>query len=247
MGKATLGGSQTNLWWKALDPGDGWNPGGQLNCYRKRKNEGREGYMGKDLGDLMILRSAGELVSIKQLMARRGWVLAKPKALAHLWENRKIKQTPMLILAHGQFPIGDILAQFPGGEKTVLPGTVQASAEYPLRVSPPRAGCWGAESRMQTCLISARRVWARALCHLAPRRLPWPGPTCRVGNFLQKNMCCSQHPAACGGAGQAWPGCVDKAKGARRDRAVWWQYSPFLKMTIRGQPSPMPLDLLLLI
>lgn len=55
-----------------LDPGDGWKPGGQLNCYRKRKNEGREGYMGKDLGNLMNLRSAGELVSMKQLMARRG-------------------------------------------------------------------------------------------------------------------------------------------------------------------------------
>lgn len=70
--ESALGGSQTNLWWKALDPGGGWKPGGQLNCYRKRKNEGREGYMGKGLGNLMNLRSAGELASMKQLMARRG-------------------------------------------------------------------------------------------------------------------------------------------------------------------------------
>lgn len=209
MGKATLGGSQTNLWWKALGPGSGWTLGANWIATGKGRMKGREGYMGKDLGDLMILRSAGELVSIKQLMARRGWVLAKPKALAHLWENRKIKQTPMLILAHGQFPIGDILAQFPGGEKTVLPGTVQASAEVPTACV--TTACWLLGCWVQNADVS----------HLCPEGMstgplpPGSSQASLAGTHLQSwKLSAKEHvlfsaPRGMRWSWQAWPGCVD--------------------------------------
>ncbi|EPY77046.1 hypothetical protein CB1_001327010 [Camelus ferus] len=43
---------------------------------------------------------------------------------------------------------------------------------------------------------------------------PW-GFCSIVGTFLHKTMCCSQHPVACGRAGQPRQGCVDITKGAQ--------------------------------
>lgn len=68
-------------------------PGCQLNCYRKRKNVGRKGYLCKG-----FRRPPESELSwlMKQLMARRTQVLAKPKALVHLcilcpgYENREL-------------------------------------------------------------------------------------------------------------------------------------------------------------
>lgn len=171
--------------------------------------------MGKGLGNLMNLRSAGELASMKQLMARRG-SSCTAKSLGPSVGKQKNQ-------AHSQgdpwHMVSSLLGTFSPSSQVEKRPCDQGQSKHPLNTCcvcvPPHAGCWmlspecgQVSSQPRGCEHGLFATWLLL-------RLPGPGPTCTVGNFLQKNVCCSQHPVACGGAGQAWPGCVDITNGAQ--------------------------------
>lgn len=73
-------------------------------------------------------------------------------------------------------------------------------------------------------------------------RPPWPGPTCRVGSFLQRSMCCSQHPVPCAAVGPPRQGGMALTTDAQIETVLSSGRGPVPKMRTKGQPSATPWD-----